>query len=158
MLPVLSKWLEMVKDVDITIDEDDINEEAVKNWWSFSPTEEEEEGITAEAVAEFVQAVIENCREVLAEPPPDPMFFYCWHDFVDRTLNFSLVSTSHGRLPFGSIIVETDDLLLITTRVVMLDWLHPAYYTPADPEKDEEDGEKDEEKPFILPVFVTRLP
>jgi hypothetical protein len=154
MLPVLSKWLDMVKDVDIVIDEDDINEEAVKNWWSFSPTEEEDEGITAEAVAELVQAVIEDCRAVLSEPPPAPMLFYCWHDFQDRTLNFSLVSASHGRLPFGCLTIETDDLLLITTRIVMLDWLHPAYFTPGDLNEEQDD----DEEPYILPVFVTRLP
>jgi len=98
--------------------------------------------------------VIEDFREALSEPPPVPMLFYCWHDFQERTLCFSLVSPSHGRLPFGCTVVETDDLMLIAARVVMLDWLHPAYFTPAD----DDEPEALEEKPFFLPVFVTRLP
>lgn len=35
----LSRWFDIVKDVDIFIDEDGINHEAVGNWWTFSPKE-----------------------------------------------------------------------------------------------------------------------
>jgi hypothetical protein len=159
--PVLAQWFDLVKDHEIYIDEEDISSEAIENLWHFSPTEDEEEGLTAEAVAELVRAVIEDFRETLAEPPPTPMLFYCWHDFQARQLRFSLVSTSHGRLPFGCTVVETDDLMLITTRVVILDWLNPAYFWPlSDEERAElkEKEEEDDDKPFYLPVFVTPLP
>ena len=164
MLPVLSRWFDMVKDVDILIDEDDINREAVKNWCTFSPKEEEMDGITPEAVAELVQAVAKDCREVLGEEPSHSMLFYCWHDFQDRTLNFSLVSASHGRLPFGCTVIETGDLRLVTDRIVMLDWIKGDHYIEWECENVEvgEGGgakdEEDEQEPYILPVFVTRLP
>jgi hypothetical protein len=159
--PVLARWFDMVKDHEICIDEEDINNEALENVWHFSPREDEEEGITAEAVAEFIRAVIEEFREALSEPPPVPMLFYCWHDFQERTICFSLVSPSHGRLPFGCIPVETDDLMLITTRVVILDWLNPCYIWPMTDEELAELRKKEEEgddEPYYLPVFVTRLP
>lgn len=160
--PVLSEWYALTEDDTINIDEDDINEEACGNWWEFSPTDEEMEGITPEALEEFIQAVIEDCRTVLAEDPPHSMLFYCWHDFQVRTLNFSLVSTSHGRLPFGCIVIETDDLRLVTDRIVMLDWIKGKDYIQDWVCEDFEEGqvyeEEEEEEPYILPVFVTRLP
>ena len=160
MIPVLSKWFDLVQDVDIVIDEDDINHEAVKNWWSFSPTKEEMDGITPEALAELVRAVAEDCREVLSQEPAHSMVFYCWHDFQDRTLNFSLVSASHGRLPFGCTVLETDDLRLVTDRIVMLDWIKEDDYIEwvCEDVEGDEDMEGGKEEPYILPVFATRLP
>ena len=151
--PVLLKWFEMAKADEVVIDDEDINYEALENQWIFSPREDELEGLTPEAVTKFVQAVFEARREWLRSHRAAPMLFYCWHDFQARQLRFSLVSASHGRLPFGCQLEETS-LESVTTRVVRIDWLAETYFVPA---RYEEVLEA-QEKPFVLPVWVARLP
>lgn len=155
-LPVLSRWFEMTKDDEVVIDAERINHEALSNVWHFSPYEHEMEGLTPETLARFVEAVMEARREWLLSHSSPPMLFYCWHEFQDRQFRFSLVSASHGKLPFGCQVEETSDLISITTHAVDVDWLNNSYHSPEDTDEDELEAEEDEV--FVLPVFVARLP
>lgn len=56
------------------------------------------------------------------------MTFYCWHDVQMRAIRFSLVSSSHGRLPFGCATRTVDDLLTVTRQVVERDWNSAVYF------------------------------
>jgi hypothetical protein len=144
----LHRWFEMAKDDAIVIDPTDINNEAMENLWCFSPYEEELPGITAEGVAEFVRRMVEARGKQLQG---EAMLFYCWHDFQTRQLRFSLVSKSHGRLPFGCALKETEDPSVIADLAVDGDWCN-ASHGQASP------GDVHEEVPFVLPVFVANIP
>ncbi|MDN2696303.1 hypothetical protein O0882_08245 [Janthinobacterium sp. SUN073] len=140
----------MAQDDEVFIDTDDINHEAITNMWSFSPTDEETPQIHAADIVEFIGQVIAARRSALAGKD---MLFYCWHDAQCRQLRFSLVSRSHGRLPFGCELRETQDMALIAERVVNGDWrIEDPMQAPS------EEGDEQEAAPFVLPVFVVAVP
>lgn len=146
----VNAWLEMAQDDEVFIDADDINREAMENMWSFSPTDEETPQIEAADIVAFIRQVIAARRSALAG---EQMLFYCWHDAQCRQLRFSLVSRSHGRLPFRREVRETQDLSLIADQVVNGDWRNgDVMQAPS------EDGDAQEAPPFILPVFVVPVP
>ncbi|MDN2714156.1 hypothetical protein [Janthinobacterium sp. SUN120] len=145
----VNAWLEMAQDDEVFIDADDINREAMENMWSFSPTDEETPQIEAADIVAFIRQVIAARRSALAG---EQMLFYCWHDAQCRQLRFSLVSRSHGRLPFRREVRETQDLSLIADRVVNGDWRNGDFMRAPSEEGDAQ------EPPFILPVFVVPVP
>ena len=147
---VVSSWFTMAKDDAVEIDPDDINYEARTNMWSFSPTDEETQQIEAADIVEFIYQVIAARRSALKG---EDMLFYCWHDAQCRQLRYSLVSRSHGRLPFRCALQETQDLSLIAERVVNGDWRNEHYI-----QAPSEEGDAQEPEPFILPVFVVAVP
>ena len=147
---VVSRWLAMAKDDAVEIDPDDINHEATTNMWSFSPTDEETPQIHAAEIVEFIGQVIAARSSALVG---EDMLFYCWHDAQCRQLRFSLVSRSHGRLPFRCALRETQDLSLIADRVVNGDWRNEHYM-----QEPPEQGDEQEPAPFVLPVFVAPVP
>ena len=147
---VVSSWFTMAKDDAVEIDPDDINHEARTNMWSFSPTDEKTPQIEAADIVEFIRQVIAARRSALKG---EDMLFYCWHDAQCRQLRFSLVSRSHGRLPFRCEVRETQDLTLIADRVVYGDWRNEHYI-----QAPSEEGDAQEPEPFILPVFVVPVP
>ncbi|MGK5010905.1 hypothetical protein [Janthinobacterium sp. MDB2-8] len=147
---VVSRWFAMAKDDAVEIDHDDINHEATTNMWSFSPTDEETPQIHAAEIVEFISQVIAARSSALIG---EDMLFYCWHDAQCRQLRYSLVSRSHGRLPFRCALRETQDLALIVDRVVNGDWRNENYLQDAP-----EQGDEQEPAPFILPVFVVAVP
>jgi hypothetical protein len=99
----LSTWLPEVLACEITIASDSINDEARKNLWSFTLTEEEAARISVADVEVFLNAIITSRRQWLLarQFPPGQMRFYFWFDELAGQLRFSLVSDSHGCLPFG---------------------------------------------------------
>lgn len=147
---VLSNWLTMAKDDAVEIDPDDINHEARTNMWSFSPTDEETPQIHAADIVAFIGEVIAARRSALKG---EDMLFYCWHDAQCRQLRFSLVSRSHGRLPFRCELRETQDLSLIAESVVNGDWRNEDFM-----QAPSEDGDAQVPLPFVLPVFVVAVP
>ncbi|AYM76477.1 hypothetical protein D9M09_12245 [Janthinobacterium agaricidamnosum] len=147
---VFSNWLTMAKDDPVEIDPDDINHEARANMWSFSPTDEETPQIHAADIVAFIGEVIAARRSALAG---EDMLFYCWHDAQCRQLRFSLVSRSHGRLPFRCELRETQDMALIAERVVNGDWRNEDFM-----QAPSEEGDAQEQVPFVLPVFVVAVP
>ncbi|KHA76053.1 hypothetical protein NC77_26455 [Janthinobacterium lividum] len=140
----------MAKDDAVEIDPDDINHEAMTNMWSFSPTDEETPQIHAADIVAFIEELIAARSSALVG---EEMLFYCWHDAQCRQLRFSLVSRSHGRLPFRSEVRETQDLSLIADRVVNGDWRNEDFM-----QAPSEEGDEQEQAPFILPVFVAPVP
>ncbi|UQV43996.1 hypothetical protein KIV45_19135 [Janthinobacterium lividum] len=140
----------MAKDDAVEIDPDNINHEAMTNMWSFSPTDEETPQIHAADIVEFIGHVIAARSSALKG---EDMLFYCWHDAQCRQLRFSLVSRSHGRLPFRRELRETQDLALIVDRVVNGDWRN-AHFMQAP----SEEGDEQEQARFVLPVFVVPVP
>ncbi|OEZ50766.1 hypothetical protein JAB1_18840 [Janthinobacterium sp. MP5059B] len=147
---VVNNWFSMAKDDAVEIDPDNINHEALTNMWSFSPTDEETPQIHAADIVAFIGQVIAARSSALVG---EEMLFYCWHDAQCRQLRFSLVSRSHGRLPFRCELRETQDLSLIADRVVNGDWRNEDFM-----QAPSEEGDAQEQAPFILPVFVAPVP
>lgn len=147
---VVNNWFSMAKDDAVEIDPDNINHEAMSNMWSFSPTDEETPQIHAADIVAFIGQVIAARSSALVG---EEMLFYCWHDAQCRQLRFSLVSRSHGRLPFRCELRETQDLSLIADRVVNEDWRNEDFM-----QAPSEEGDEQEPPLFILPVFVTPVP
>ena len=147
---VVSSWFAMAKDDAVEIDPDDINHEARTNMRSFSPTDEETPQIEAADIVAFIGEVIAARGSAVKG---EDMLFYCWHDAQCRQLRFSLVSRSHGRLPFRCALQETQDLALIADRVVNGDWRNEDFM-----QAPSEEGDEQEAAPFVLTVFVAPLP
>ncbi|MDO8033175.1 hypothetical protein O3297_07100 [Janthinobacterium sp. SUN128] len=147
---VVNNWFTMAKDDAVEIDPDNINHEAMTNMWSFSPTDEETPQIHAADIVAFIGELIAARSSALVG---EEMLFYCWHDAQCRQLRFSLVSRSHGRLPFRCELRETQDLSLIADRVVNGDWRNEDFM-----QAPSEEGDEQEQAPFILPVFVAPVP
>jgi hypothetical protein len=94
-------WLaEVAADV-IVVKPDDINAEARSNFWSFSLSPEQVGCVSPNDVEEFATGVAIGRRAWLVDRASAPMVLYWWHDKQAGQLRFSLVSASHGRLPFG---------------------------------------------------------
>lgn len=101
-------------DDEIVIDAADINHEASSNLWCFSPCDDEFQGLSAAALVDFINQVMTARREKLSGN--SSMLFYCWHDAQTRQLRFSLVSSTHGRLPFGCAIDPSTELAAIAEQ------------------------------------------
>lgn len=139
---VLQQWLDLARDDEVVIDPEHINHEAQSNLWRFSPTDEQTPGITVAGIGGFINAILEARRASLGR---SAMLFYCWHDAQVRQLRFSLVSQSHGRLPFGRKTRHTEQVEDIAQRLYA-DWheLPRQIHTP-------------EATRHILPVFVAAI-
>ncbi|HDS0949415.1 TPA: hypothetical protein QDZ34_001038 [Stenotrophomonas maltophilia] len=119
---LLEDWFLFAVEDALVIDTDFINEEARGNLCSFSPAEGCEPD--AGALAAFVRRVAAHRA---LELDGHPMRFYCWHDAQARQLRLSLVSTAHGRLPFGCVHETTPDVDCVVRAIVEQDWLNPSY-------------------------------
>jgi hypothetical protein len=96
----MATWLAEVTNDAVVICRDDINTEANSNLWSFSLTLQEASSLSVTDVVEFSQKVVASRREWLTARRAPSMVMYWWHDEQAGQLRFSLVSTTHGRLPF----------------------------------------------------------
>ncbi len=143
----LSRWLELARGDAILKNPDDINAEARSNLWTFSPNEDESCHISGEDLQSFVLAILEARRQWMTQHALQGMIFYCWHDAQIRALRLSLVSRSHGRLPFGCKIRTVENLLDITGHIVEEDWSNDKY---AD---DSADTTTSSDLQYVLPVW-----
>ncbi len=98
------EWLADVRADEVVIDPFDINVEARGNLWTFGPLT----GADLSAWRGFADGVVaaREGRLRSAGERVGAMKFYCWHDQQAGQLRVSLVSSSHGRLPFGAETVE----------------------------------------------------
>ncbi len=138
----------------MAIDPSDIIAEARANMWVFSPTEDQARAITTRGVRDFIKAIGEERRSRLAGAA---MLFYCWHDRQARQLRFSLVSQSHGSLPFGCIVRQTDDPNEVARSIVKDDWCNPKWPLVKVDTDPAADADSDPTTPHVLTVFVLRL-
>lgn len=142
----LDRWLSMARDDVVAIDAADILHEAQANMWSFSPHDDAPQDISTAGLVHFITQIMAARQQQLTAQPP--MLFYCWHDAQARQLRFSLVSATHGRLPFGCATNPAATLAAIAERVVHGDWYNPQWGAL---------GADDTEPDSALPVFVALL-
>lgn len=103
-------WLDEVGSDPVIIFPDDISAEARGNLWSFSLSEAQSATVRAADVLRFAERVLEARRAWLCARNANSMLCYWWHDDQAGQLRFSLVSTSHGRLPFGCSVAAAPNL------------------------------------------------
>lgn len=150
---LLARWLNDVVSDEIVIDRDDINKEGNSNLWGFSFSDEEirMQGLTLQEAKDFIQEVVRarKARRAALRLPAGSLIFYCWVDFLLGQLRFSLVSASHGRLPFGARLQAVDD-----AEVILESWLK-IYLLPAIPPEDDFEEEEAEDEEWTVEVWST---
>lgn len=109
----LPGWLAEIAADSVAVHADNIGIEASANMWSISLSPEQTEAVSAAEVEEFVRAIAVARGKWLAAHGKGPMTLYCWHDEQAGQLRFSLVSASHGRVPFGCEVVPVEDLAAV---------------------------------------------
>ena len=112
------EWLAEVAADSVVVRPDDVDVEGCRNLWSFSLSPEQAAGVTVDDVCEFAAGVAAGRRAWLTASGAGPLTMYWWHDVQAGQLRFSLVSASHGRLPFGCAVTAAPCLV-----VVAADWL-----------------------------------
>lgn len=106
-----SEWLPEVAADPVLLSPGDLNSEAQANLWTFALTPEEAAVIPQSEVEKFLLEIINSRGKHLLnrKVQPKSVVFYCWHDEQASQLRFSLVSKSHGRLPFGCRVKEVSN-------------------------------------------------
>ena len=103
-MPAFHEWLTEIAAIDLTVDigRDGLNHEARNNQWCFSFTQEQVQSLSPEDATAFLSEVVDVYDHRLRQPDASGcMVFYCWFDAQTSELRFSLVSKSHGGLPFA---------------------------------------------------------
>jgi hypothetical protein len=130
-----------------------LGEEARRNMWAFSISSEQAEAVSAPAVVEFVMEVARARSKQLSDLPlgPHATAFYCWFDEQACQLRFSLVSASHGQLPFGATVKLVEDLCHLADRFVRSD------YHDGIPWSEISDCSDEDEKPQSVNEYVVEV-
>jgi hypothetical protein len=111
-------WLGEVAEDKVHVWPDSIDAEARCNCWSFALSPEQAACVSVIDVCDFAAGVTAGRRAGLAARGAGPMTCYWWHDAQAGQLRFSLVSTAHGRLPFGTTVAAAPSLAAVAS-----DWL-----------------------------------
>jgi hypothetical protein len=136
----------------LVVDPEDLNREAVANWCSWGQARLARTPVTAEGARAFVDAVVTRRRKELRRRhvAAGRMLFYCWRDELG-SLEWSAVSSSHGKLPFGC---RHDRRATLDT--IVAEWLGWEMWHPDDP-RAIADRKALAGKPTVLKVWVTEL-
>lgn len=119
MNPFLT-WLDEICSDEPVVDPTDIHAECHANRWSFSLSPEQLSIVTHQDVETLIRLVV-SARSLQLQHrgyQSKSLLFYCWHDKMAGQLQFSLVSVSHGSLPFGYPVETIHDL-----RIIITSWL-----------------------------------
>lgn len=119
---LLESWFQFAAEDALVMDLEYINAEAHGNLCAFSPPAEVT--LDVEQVVAFIHRVAAHRS---AQVAGHAMTFYCWHDMNVRQLRLSLVSSVHGKLPFGCHHVETTDIRSVVQPIVLDDWNNPRF-------------------------------
>ncbi len=151
-------WLAEVASDEIVVDPEDIKAECLPNMWCFSVSPEQAGATTVQDVKDFISQIVEARSSQLRalEHPAGSMVFYCWHDFQAGQLRFSLVSASHGHLPFGNKLQPVGGVERIIESWLTSPWLHGIPLTDVRCESGPpEEEEEDEENTWVVEIWST---
>lgn len=154
----LPGWLPEVCADAVIVEPGDINAEANGNLWRFSISSGMAAAMTVADVEAFAAAVAEARRAWLLARRSGPMVLYWWHDAQAGQLRFSLVSASHGRLPFGCVVIPAASLQVIAGAWLKSPGLDGIPWSELGAPPPDEAGHDDAPPPLNLPVWSLRLP
>ncbi|MCC7634233.1 hypothetical protein [Stenotrophomonas rhizophila] len=143
---LLEEWFQFAVEDPLVIDSDCINTEATGNMCSFSQA-----GRSVPEPGALVAWIQRIAAHRATQLHGHAVTFYYWHDMQARQLRLSLVSRSHGRLPFGCHHVETPDIDSVVRSVVVDDWRNPKYMA-------REEGCRPDEAVVDMPFFTEEHP
>jgi hypothetical protein len=152
----LPGWLAEVTTDAVVVCPDDLDAEACGNMWSFSFLPEQAAAVSEAKVVEFLQAIAAARGRSLAAQGTGPMLLYCWNDQQAGQLRLSLVSASHGRLPFGCEVVPVEDLGAVVRSFLGSPHLGGIPWSELRPLTTNEVASKP--FPHVLPVWIARVP
>lgn len=118
------EWLAEVAADEVTVRPADIAAECGGNTWSFSLSPEQAAVVTPADVAAFAASIAESRGAWLIMHRHATMVLYWWHDAMAGQLRFSLVSTTHGRLPFRCDVVRAPFIEAVASDWLGSDMLH----------------------------------
>lgn len=104
-------WLSEFESSEIHVNPSVINDEAIANLWAFSPVRDSSLTEWNDFISRL--AAIRNDQLGHMGTGVGTMRLYIWHDQKAGQLRLSLVSTSHGCLPFSASVASAslDDVL-----------------------------------------------
>lgn len=143
----------MARDDEIVVDATDINHEASSNLWCFSPDDEQPQGISAEALADFIGQVVAARQKQLSGDVP--MLFLLLASTGTRHRPGSYASVLYpprmAGCPSAAPSTLGAKLASIAADIVKKDWLN-AQWGQAGPD------DLCEKPALSLTVFVAHLP
>lgn len=149
-------WLAEVATDAVVVRPDDIETEARCNLWAFTLTPEQVPFVTPTDVESFATVVADSRRAWLITHGIDSMTLYWWHDEQAGQLRFSLVSASHGRLPF-----ECEVVLATSLHEITVSWLASSHLRGISWDELRALGPDEmppDPPPTVLPVWSRLLP
>lgn len=139
----------------------DLDEELKNNTWLISASQEVCNTLTKEEILEFINKLVANRRKQVEQSNKNHgMFFYMWFDEQAVQLRFSLISDSHGRLPFGCIVqtISAPDLII---KSFLNSYYHDripfSELTITEDVNSLHDDIDEESSPYVLNVYKTHL-
>lgn len=131
-MKLLARWLALVQqEQTVHQNGDDINDEAIENLFRFSPDDAHLSELSLAGLQDFMAQVCQHYAAVLSRSTDAaPMVLYGWHDAQVRQLRFSLVSSSHGRLPFSCRYRITNEVEPLLEQILLGDWHNPTWPQP----------------------------
>ena len=125
---LLESWFADATSGDALIDPLEIQREAIENLRYFALPQGQAAPDIA-TVEAFVARVVEARREHLRARTRRAMTMYWWHDALAGQLRYSLVSSSHRRLPFRARVQHVDRLTPILQEWLESPWLQGIPWT-----------------------------
>lgn len=159
--PSWQAWLEEVGAARVVCAPDDILEEANGNLWHLEAPPEPGPLPEVAQVEALVRSVVEARRRQLRETGGGPMRIYWWHDDLAGQLRFSLVSSSHRRLPFACKIEPAPALGEILSGWLASPWLRGiplSSLSVRESSEDSDTGDPEPETPYVLQVWSAEVP
>ena len=161
-MSIFGDWFKEVSSDILVIDETEsgLEIEARNNLWSFSISSDQIQGLTKFDVTVFLEDVIESRRQQIIQQfsGQHSMIFYCWHDEQAGQLRFSLVSVSHGCLPFHAHVEVRDKLEYIAERFLLSPYHEGLPIDEFKPQVEESSQGIGTRLPKTLQVWTKRLP
>ncbi len=135
----------------------DVHEEARRNMWSISISQEQAEALTKEDFLTFIEEVLQyKTRQVQDSDTDHGMLFYVWFDEQACQLRGSLVSDFHLRPPFAC------SLQLVDTPEDIVDNFLSSKYHDGIPSSELQEVTPSEDVPerdrtdYILNIYCAR--
>jgi hypothetical protein len=152
----LPTWLAETAPAAVVVRLDSIDAEAQGNLWTIALSAALAASVSAAEIEAIIRSIAAARARTLAAEHAGPMLLYCWHDEQAGQLRLSMVSASHGSLPFECGVMPASDLGAIVRSFLgspFLEGVPWAELRPAGP-----NDVSIELSAYTLSVWIARVP